>query len=192
MRNIPSFPNQPPHPNTVSNQNFNLISSSSSSSLHSNENNNESTKPTEQTNHPNNSNELDDQQQGDFQRAQAILLSRSSSASSQVSKLATNTTNPTPNANSSATISVSNIRRSITYNSGSNIHEDSIMYFYGVKSLEILDNKLETILTAQIMTISFHYIDFDENLSKHLARIKFKFPSVVVSVFSIVLKANTN
>jgi hypothetical protein len=188
MRNIPSFPNQPQHQqqaNIISNQNFNLISSSSSSSLHSNENNNESIKPAEQANQINN-NETDELQQGDFQRAQAILMSRSSSASSHVSKLVSNTTNPTSNANNSATISVSNIRRSITYNSGSNIHEDSIMYFYGVKSLEILDNKLESNLTAQIMTISFHYIDFDENLGKNLARIKFKFPSVIVSVLDIV------
>lgn len=164
MRNVSQFPSQ----NSLSTQNFNLISSSSSSSLHSNEN---ETKPAEPI--QNNENETE----GDFQRAQAILLSRSNSASSQISKIASNATNQ----NNSATISVSNIRRSITYNSGSNIHEDSIMYFYGIKSLEILDNKLESILTAQIMTISFHYIDYDDNLCKYLGRIKFKFPSVVVS-----------
>ena len=187
MRSLSQFPTQ----NSMSQPNFNLVSSSSSSSLHSNEN--ESNKQTDTNNVTNNeyfydnnngnnitnSNIISDQ--GDFQRAQAILISRSNSASSQLSKLASNTTLTTTNQNNSSNINVSNIRRSITYNSGSNIHEDSIMYFYGVKSLEILDNKLESFLTAQIMTISFHYIDYDESLCKHFSRIKYKFPSVVVS-----------
>lgn len=187
MRNVNSqFPNQI----SVSNQNFNMISSSSSSSLHSNEN--DSKQIDSNTINEYNTNE-EAGQISDYQRAQAILLSRSNSASSQISKTAasntptnntnTNNTNNPTNQTNSASLSVSNIRRSITYNSGSNIHEDSIMYFYGVKSLELLDNKLENSLTAQITTISFHYIDYDENLCKNFTRIKFKFPSVFVSHF---------
>lgn len=187
MRNLSQLPNQ----NSLSQQNFNLVSSSSSSSLHSNENDSNKQTDTntinnelylENNNNNANANSAITTDQGDFQRAQAILISRSNSASSQLSKLASNTTLTTTNQNAnSGSVSMSNIRRSITYNSGSNIHEDSIMYFYGVKSLEILDNKLENFLTAQIMTISFHYIDYDDSLCKFFTRIKFKFPSVVVS-----------
>ena len=73
-------------------------------------------------------------------------------------------------------------KRTIGFNGGTNILEDNIMYFYGNRSLEILDLKLEPQLVAQVTTISFHYIDYDDYLSKCFARLRSKFVNLNVSL----------
>ena len=109
------------------------------------------------------------------------LLSRSNSAKNG---LGTNIRNPNNLLSSIATTSsssVTNNKRSTTFNNGSNVHEDSTMYFYGSKSMDILDNKLDQSITSQISILSFNYIDFDDNLCKNFSRIKNKFPNTMVS-----------
>ena len=69
----------------------------------------------------------------------------------------------------------------MAFNGGANIQEDNCMYFYGSKSIEILDLKIDINVLNHITTISFHYIDYDDYLSKNFSRIKHKFPNVVVS-----------
>ncbi|RNA17111.1 Leucine-rich repeat-containing, partial [Brachionus plicatilis] len=66
----------------------------------------------------------------------------------------------------------------------STVQQDSTMMFYGSKSLEILDIKLDQLIQNQITTLSFHYMDFDELLSKNFFRLKNKFPNTVNLVFT--------
>jgi len=80
-----------------------------------------------------------------------------------------------------------NVKRSVALNGGSNVHEENIMFFYGIKSLDILDIKLDASIISQVFTISFHFIDFDEHLSKNFAKIRNKFTNVNVSVFIRIL-----
>ena len=69
----------------------------------------------------------------------------------------------------------------MAFNNGANIQEDNCMFFYGSRSIEILDIKLELNIINLVTAISFHYIDYDDYLSKNFSRIKHKFPNVNVS-----------
>lgn len=111
------------------------------------------------------------------------ILSRNNSA--KVSALGTNLRNPNNLLSSIATTSSSSVsgnKRSTAFNNGSNVHEDTTMYFYGSKSMEILDIKLDPNVIQQISIISFNYIDYDDNLSKNFNRIKNKFPNTMVFI----------
>ena len=72
-----------------------------------------------------------------------------------------------------------NMKRSVALNGGSNVHEENVMFFYGIKSLDILDIKLDASIISQVFTISFHFIDYDEYLSKSFAKIRNKFTNVI-------------
>ncbi len=113
------------------------------------------------------------------------LLSRNSSA--KVGALGTILRNPNNLLSSIATTSSSSVsgnKRSTAFNNGSNVHEDNTMFFYGSKSMEILDSKLDPNVVQQITVISFNYIDYDDNLSKNFNRIKNKFPNtMVISIY---------
>ena len=98
-----------------------------------------------------------------------------------------NTASTLPSISNPSTSSVQqvevapNIKKSVSLNGGSNVHEENIMFFYGIKSLDILDMKLDPAIINQVLTISFHYIDYDEHLSKNFAKIRNKFTNVNVS-----------
>lgn len=66
----------------------------------------------------------------------------------------------------------------------STVQQDSTMMFYGSKSLEILEIKLDQLIQNQITTLSFHYMDYDELLSKNFLKLKNKFPNTVNLVFT--------
>lgn len=117
--------------------------------------------------------------------------SRSNSAISSYSRLNNHIANsyaanlqPTVN-NKNPSNSTNNLnntsKKSVALNNGANIIEDStVMLFYGVKSLEIVDTKIEATVLNQINTISFHFIDYDEFLAKSFQRIRNKFPNIMV------------
>jgi leucine-rich repeat-containing protein 49 len=77
-----------------------------------------------------------------------------------------------------------NVKKSVTLNGGSNVHEENVMFFYGVKSLEILDIKLDPATVSQVFTVSFHYVDFDEHLCRNFAKIRNKFANVNNVIFT--------
>ena len=104
------------------------------------------------------------------------LLSRANSAKPNIR----NPNNLLSSIATSSSSSVNNNKRTTTFNNGSNVHEDSTMFFYGSKSMDILDNKIDQSIVSQISIISFNYIDFDDNLSKSFNRIKNKFPNTMV------------
>ena len=66
-------------------------------------------------------------------------------------------------------------KRTIGLNGGSNILEDNCMFFYGNKSLELIDLKLDQSLLAQVNTLSFHFIDYSEFLVKNFIKLRNKF-----------------
>lgn len=71
-------------------------------------------------------------------------------------------------------------KKSTSLNGGANILEENVMSFFGYKSIDILDIKLEPFIVNQVQVISFNYIEFDE-LSRYFAKIKLKFPYTTVS-----------
>ena len=178
----------------VVNLNSNSLSSSSSSSILSNEKENDFNK--ESKNMP--SDDYYYVQPNFMNGTQSISNSRSNSASgftranhlvkqtsSMTSTGATGKTNTTTGNNSTSLVQVadiSNLKRSTALNGGSNVHEENIMFFYGIKSLEILDIKIDPAIISQVFTISFHYIDYDENLSKNFTKIRNKFTNVNVGL----------
>lgn len=66
----------------------------------------------------------------------------------------------------------------------STVQQDNTMMFYGSKSLEILEIKLDQLIQNQINTLSFHYMDYDELLSKNFFKLKNKFPNTLNLVFT--------
>jgi len=105
---------------------------------------------------------------------------------SNTSLLAATNTQTNANLNSliANTISPSNqaaIKRSMAYNNGANIHEETSMFFYGNRSLDIIDMRLDSSVLNQVYTLSFHYIDYDLFLSRNFARIRNKFFNANVS-----------
>jgi hypothetical protein len=193
--------------NVISNLNSNSLSSSSTSSLtsshekenefkdsktHSNEDYNyvqPNTIQRENAAMHSHSNSRANSATG-FQRNNQLVKQTSSNTSSSNLPKQT-TTNSTQNINNPSMSSVQQqvdasgvaTKRSVALNGGSNVHEENIMFFYGIKSLDILDIKLDASIISQVFTISFHFIDFDEHLSKNFAKIRNKFTNVNVSVF---------
>ena len=158
-----------------SNQNVNLISNSSSSaSIHSNDN-----EPKALTNDTSLNDCSVDNERDNEARTQT-RPSRSNSAKI-VSVCTGGARNQVLSNSSTSSVANANPKRSTAYNNGSNVHEDNVMYFYGSKSLDILENKLDPNVISQINMISFNYIDFDDSLSKNLFRIKNKFPNAMVT-----------
>jgi hypothetical protein len=101
----------------------------------------------------------------------------------QTSTQTSNTNNSNNNNNNNN--STSN-KKSIPLNNGSNVFEDNnALYFYGTKSLDIVDMKLDSTVINQITTLSFHYIDYDDYLSKCFYRIRNKFINATVWLFSL-------
>ena len=192
------------HSKSLSNSNMpgnnsNSLSSSSSSSILSNEKENEFKDAKNTSNddyyymQPNyiqrgpasNSNSRSNSATGFVRTNQ--LVKQASSTSSSNNKTATNPNNintaaamPTTSNSSVQQADLANIKRSIALNGGSNVHEENIMFFYGIKSLEILDLKIDPAIISQVFTISFHYIDYDEHLSRNFAKIRTKFTNVTV------------
>lgn len=76
--------------------------------------------------------------------------------------------------------STTTAKKSISLNGGANILEDGVLSFFGSKSLEILDAKLDAFIVNQVSVISFNYIEFDEIVAKGFAKIKTKFPNTNV------------
>ena len=76
------------------------------------------------------------------------------------------------------------IKRSVALNDGSNILEENEMLFYGLKSLDIVDTKLDSSLSTQVLAISFNYIDYDDHLCRAFARLRAKFANVNTLTFT--------
>jgi hypothetical protein len=99
-----------------------------------------------------------------------------------------------PNHGSVHTSSVNNSnnnnnnKKSIALNNGSNVlEENNTLFFYGIRSLEIVDLKLDANLISQITTLSFHFIDYDDFLSKSFYRIRNKFTNATVSLLDTII-----
>lgn len=167
------------NPNRLSPQNMNnLITSSSSSSLHS------SFKDTD-----NKSINDDDY---NYVAPYQIQNSRANSATGFVrAGLPAKPNNITQITNQQVSNSNS-LKRSVPLNNGSNIHEENTMFFYGNKSLDIIDIKLEQSVINQVLTISFHFIDYDECLSKFFWRLRNKFPQANSLIFTCCNIKNLN
>lgn len=196
VQNISSNSNNPPSGNSMS--------SSSSSSLVSNEKDSDYKDAKVALSSVNNLNDDDYNYVPYVQRQSIITNSRANSRSNSATSYARNvqvakqnssnyissTNNQTSNynlnsnnnnTNNNNNNTNNNVKRSISLNGGSNIHEENTMFFYGNKSLDITDIKLDTSIINQVLTISFHYIDYDDFLSKCFTRIRNKFPNVNVS-----------
>jgi hypothetical protein len=162
--------------NHSNNNNINSMSSSSTSSLQSADIAKENTNINSNSNNVNTNN-------------QKTNMTRSNSAN--FFKSNANSNNSNINNNNISTININNPqssnnmnnsnKKSMAFNNGANIQEDNCMFFYGSRSIEILDIKLELNIINQVTAISFHYIDYDDYLSKNFSRIKHKFPNVNVS-----------
>jgi hypothetical protein len=113
-----------------------------------------------------------------------ILINRSASA--KPLGLLRNPNNLLSSIATSSSSSVNNVnnKRSTTFNNGSNVYEETTMYFYGSKSMDILETKIDPNIISQVSIISFNYIDYDDNLSKNFSRIKNKFPNTTNLVFT--------
>ena len=159
-----------------SNQNVNLISNSSSSaSIHSNDN-----EPKAALTNDTSLNDCSVDNERDTDARTLTIPSRSNSA--KIVSVCTGGLRTQVLSNSStSSVANANPKRSTAYNNGSNVHEDNVMYFYGSKSLDILENKLDPNVISQINMISFNYIDFDDSLIKNFFRIKNKFPNAMVN-----------
>lgn len=72
-------------------------------------------------------------------------------------------------------------KKSISLNGGANILEDNIMSFFGSKSLDILETKIDPLIANQVQIVSFNYIDYGDILSKFFQKIKMKFQNITVS-----------
>ncbi|CAF0762820.1 unnamed protein product [Brachionus calyciflorus] len=79
-----------------------------------------------------------------------------------------------------------------TQNNCSTVQQDSTMLFYGTKSLEILDVKLDQNVQNQITTLSFHFIDYDECLARNFLKLKNKFPNTLNLIFTCCNIKNLN
>lgn len=101
--------------------------------------------------------------------------SRSDSATNIRSVSSSNNTNKPPQTST---------KKSTSLNGGANILEDNVMSFFGNKSLDLLDSKLDAFVVNQVQTISFNYIEYDELLAKSFAKIKAKFPYTTVNIIS--------
>lgn len=136
--------------------------------------------------------EEEEDEENDFiqqQQQQQAALSRSNSAAAslygrtglqQLTPLKTVSSNASNAAatNSTTTTTSSQVvqpKRTIGLNGGSNILEDSCMFFYGNRSLELIDLKLDQSLLAQVTTLSFHFIDYSEFLVKNFIKLRNKF-----------------
>jgi hypothetical protein len=150
-----------------SNQNVNFISnSSSSSSLNENEfksgattmlpgdliNNNEYTIE----------NEKEIEHYLRMQQQNSTALSRSNSARVVSVTGGTAARNQLSNITTSSSSSVTNLKRSTTYNNGSNVHEDSTMYFYGSKS-----SKFHLPIFLNFQVLEFFIYKLKKKLSGH-------------------------
>lgn len=89
-------------------------------------------------------------------------------------------TNVTSNTN---TVVTTPVKKSTSLNGGTNILEENVMSFFGSKSLDILESKLDVSIINQVQIISFNYIEYDDFLVKFFAKIKTKFPNVNVSKY---------
>ena len=58
--------------------------------------------------------------------------------------------------------------------------EGDTLHLYGPGSLESLDKSWGVQAAGSVTTVSFKFIDFD-NISKHLHKIRIRFPNVSVS-----------
>ena len=86
------------------------------------------------------------------------------------------------NGTSNAIYNNINSKKSIALNNGSNIIEDNcVLFFYGIRALEIVDLRLDSSIINQITTLSFHFIDYDDYLAKNIFKIRNKFTNVTVS-----------
>ena len=185
MRNINTNFNQSKGASNQ-NPNENSLSSSSSSSLISNndKDNDFRDMKTLSTSHM-----IDDDYNylpASYIQRQSTQLtnSRSNSRANSATSNARNKENLAPAAKTAAPAASSQqARKSVTFNNGSNVLEENTMFFYGNRSLDILDVKLEMAVMSQVATISFHFIDYDEFLAKCFAKIRAKFTSAIVSCF---------
>jgi hypothetical protein len=196
MRNNTNLSQSKSLSNVVNNLNSNSLSSSSSSSLiSSHEKDNEFKDSKTRSNEDYNYVQLNTFSQSNsrsnsatgFQRANQIKTTSSNTSSKQTTTTTTISSqnlinNPNTNIGHQTDANQTNIKRSVALNGGSNVHEENIMFFYGIKSLDILDIKLDASIISQVFTISFHFIDYDEHLSKNFAKIRNKFTNVNVSI----------
>lgn len=113
--------------------------------------------------------------------ARVVNTSNTQSNSTPASSL---TQSNSPLIASTTTTTTTPSKRTITLNGGTNILEENLMYFYGNKSLDIIDVKLESTIVNQVQLISFNYIEYDEYLCKCFSKIKLKFPNVNVSFYN--------
>ena len=196
MRNNTNLSQSKSLSNVITNLNSNSLSSSSSSSLiSSHEKDNEFKDSKTRSNEDYNYVQLNTFSQSNsrsnsatgFQRANQIKSISSNTSSKQTTTTTTNSSqnlinNPSTNIGQQTDANQTNMKRSVALNGGSNVHEENVMFFYGIKSLDILDIKLDASIISQVFTISFHFIDYDEHLSKSFAKIRNKFTNVNVSI----------
>ena len=192
MRNINTNFNQSKgtsNQNMNQNLNENSLSSSSSSSLISN---NDKDNDFRDIKTMSVSNMIDDDYNylpASYIQRQSTQLtnSRSNSRANSATSNVRNKENLVPTAKTAANViqtntNVAAAKKSVTFNNGSNVLEENTMFYYGNKSLDILDVKLEIAVISQVSTISFHYIDYDEFLAKYFSKIRTKFTSAIVSL----------
>ena len=195
MRNINTNFNQSKgasNQNMNPNLNENSLSSSSSSSLISN---NDKDNDFRDIKTMSVSNMIDDDYNylpASYIQRQSTQLtnSRSNSRANSATSNVRNKENLVPTTKTAAASNQTNTnlaaaKKSVTFNNGSNVLEENTMFYYGNKSLDILDVKLDIAVISQVATISFHYIDYDEFLAKCFSKIRAKFTSAIVSLLFV-------
>jgi hypothetical protein len=168
--------------NISSNQTFDSGISSNNSDFDLTTNNNQkliSSKLRLNNNiHKSSSSNLTDQNGEDLQNN--FVNSRSNSAVSTKSGKNANSELINRDLNNNNTNNQSN-KKSLALNNGSNIIEDGCtMFFYGNKSLDVLEIKIDQNLLNQIINLSFHFIDYGDFLSRYFTKLRNKFCNVTV------------
>jgi hypothetical protein len=80
-----------------------------------------------------------------------------------------------------------NAKRSVSFNDGANILDGSVMHFYGNRSLDILDIKMDVATCSAVSSISFSFIDYEDYLCKCFSRLRQRFQNANVSLLLLLL-----